>query len=146
MFDLNNKSSRDSSTASKNTEDMQCPFRLQQICTICWKHEVKSQCRDGEDKCQSLQAHIWSKNHGYLLVPENKIIRQLRCDTAQYCRSKICPKMKSKRHNKSGNCKYAHNHEEIEVWKWMCKNKGIVKLTYLTYHKNNLSWERGVIH
>ena len=107
-----------------------CPFRLEQICTTCWKHGVKSQCRDGEDKCQSVQAHIWSENHGYLLVPKNKIIRPLRLYTSEYRRSTLCRHSTSEKHLRTReNCHDAHSNEEIEVWDWMCKNKGIVKLT-----------------
>lgn len=96
--------------------------------------QIRSEKDGTRDRCNAKKRdHIWTLNIAYLLVPQNKLIRPLPRKIPSQLNFIICRHIKESRRcdYSAGNCQFAHSEEEIEVWKWMVRNKCEYGICYL---------------
>ena len=113
-----------------------CPFRIVDICGLCWKKGTKSACDGTKDRCNGKgMGHIWSQNKTCLRVPGNKLIRPLPHRLPNNCNFIICKHVRAGKkcdYTLGGACQFAHSKEEIEVWTWMVNKKSKNPQLYLS--------------
>lgn len=110
-----------SNSSSTVQQRSQPPYRVIKICPVCWKkrrvsQKKGSQCREG---------HIWKDSESpCLMLPCKLTVRPLPKKYPQDLGFTICWSIINKKRCDFVGCSYAHTKEEIEMWKWMARNKG----------------------
>jgi hypothetical protein len=105
-----------------------CPFRVIDICYLCWSSGVQSSKHSSKDVCTSKFAHPWSINIARLLVPGNKRIKPLPSGNHFAICWDVARGVSCKHGSK---CQFAHSPEEIKVWTWMMNHKGTFSICFL---------------
>lgn len=104
------------------------PYMLNEFCRRCYstgKMVTHSQCQH-------------DKVHGSIYTTktiERKIINKLPYKIPSKCNFVICNAMENYKCTKplKIECTFAHNAEEIEIWKWMCINNGRFSPTLFSF-------------
>ncbi|XP_046550029.1 LOW QUALITY PROTEIN: helicase with zinc finger domain 2-like [Haliotis rubra] len=101
-----------------------CPYNVQIICGICWKKGARSTQDGNKDRCSKLH-NLWHQIRMFQVLPSLKEIRPLPRKIPTNYHFIICKYVREKKkcdYNLGGPCQFAHGEEELEIWKWMCKN------------------------
>ncbi|XP_048248196.1 helicase with zinc finger domain 2-like isoform X1 [Haliotis rufescens] len=101
-----------------------CPYNVQIICGTCWKKGARNPQDGTKDRC-SKGHNLWHQIRIFLVLPSLKEIRALPRKIPTNFHFIICKYVKEKKcdYNLGGPCQFAHGEEELEIWRWMCKNK-----------------------
>ena len=106
--------------------NVRCPHRILDVCRACWSTGARSEKDPNKNVCSNKsQAHQWSHNVMYLVVPANKVLRNLPHTIPRSGNFVLCTHVAERRpcHRETA-CQFAHSEIEMQVWKWMVDNKG----------------------
>ena len=100
-------------------------YNVSRVCSVCWTQRKVSERKSRTSSQCRLGSHVWNDYSAtFLIVPGNKVLRPLPAKCPRDLNFIICWDVENNGNCYRTVCSFAHSNEEIEVWKWMARNKG----------------------